>query len=183
MANIQAYLDGVLVNTVAQGAFTLSSAGPFKVMGYSANIGAPVGGVLDEFRLYSRALNATEVAGIHGAANVTVNATSTPSPANVCAGNQLTLTGTGNASSYSWSDGVNPYPDNTAFVPTISGAYVVTATDGAGCTATSSLTVTVNALPNVTASANPGTTFCGNSPVTLQGGRKYLYMEWHSYAG
>lgn len=175
LANIQAYLDGVLVNTVAQGAFTLSSTGPFKVMGYSANIGAPVGGVLDEFRLYSRALTATEVAGIHGAANVTVNATSTPSPANVCAGNQLTLTGTGNASSYSWSDGVNPYPDNTAFVPTISGAYVVTATDGAGCTATSSLTVTVNALPNVTASANPGTTICGNSPVTLQGGGANTY--------
>lgn len=175
LANIQAYLDGVLVNTVAQGAFTLSSTGPFKVMGYSANIGAPVGGVLDEFRLYSRALTATEVAGIHGAANVTVNATSTPSPANVCAGNQLTLTGTGNASSYSWSDGVNPYPDNTAFMPTISGAYVVTATDGAGCTATSSLTVTVNALPNVTASANPGTTICGNSPVTLQGGGANTY--------
>lgn len=88
-------------------------------------------GVLDEFRLYSRALTATEVAGIHGAANVTVNATSTPSPAIVsCAGNQLTLTGKLEMHLLIHGRTVNPYPYNTAFVPTISGAYVVTATDG-----------------------------------------------------
>lgn len=173
LANIKGYLDGVLVSTVAQGAFSMVSAGPFKVMGYSANIGAPAGGILDEFRLYNRALNGLEIAGIHGV--LAVNATSTPSPATICAGDQLTLTGTGNGSSYSWSDGVNSYPDNTAFVPTTAGTYVVTGTDGAGCTATSSLTVTINALPVVTASANPGTNICGIVPVTLQGGGANTY--------
>ncbi len=58
---IRAYLNGVLVNTVAQGAITISGAGPFLVGGYSANTGIPAGGVLDEFRLYNRALSAAEV--------------------------------------------------------------------------------------------------------------------------
>jgi hypothetical protein len=60
--NIYGYLDGVLVTTVAQSPFTISSAGPFKVMGYGSNVGSPAGGLLDEFRIYSRALTATEVA-------------------------------------------------------------------------------------------------------------------------
>ncbi|MBK7692519.1 MAG: hypothetical protein IPJ31_15920 [Bacteroidetes bacterium] len=35
LGNIKAYLDGVLVNTVAQAGPTINGAGPFKVMGYS----------------------------------------------------------------------------------------------------------------------------------------------------
>ncbi|HET6990245.1 MAG TPA: LamG domain-containing protein, partial [Bacteroidia bacterium] len=60
--NIKAYLDGVLVNTVAQGTPSITGAGPFKVIGYSGNVGAPAGGLLDEFRMYNRALSASEVA-------------------------------------------------------------------------------------------------------------------------
>ncbi len=59
---IYAYLDGVLVNTVAQPGPVINGSGPFKVMGYSSNVGAPAGGKLDEFRLYNRALTAAEVA-------------------------------------------------------------------------------------------------------------------------
>jgi ELWxxDGT repeat protein len=58
---IRAYLNGVLVNTVAQSPITISGAGPFLVGGYSASTGIPSGGVLDEFRLYSRALAPAEV--------------------------------------------------------------------------------------------------------------------------
>ncbi|MGL5888953.1 MAG: LamG-like jellyroll fold domain-containing protein, partial [Bacteroidia bacterium] len=65
LANIKAYVNGVLVNTVAQGTFTLSGAGPFKVMGYSANVGAPAGGLLDEFRFYSRALTPAEITQLY----------------------------------------------------------------------------------------------------------------------
>ncbi|MEL7533678.1 MAG: LamG-like jellyroll fold domain-containing protein, partial [Bacteroidota bacterium] len=57
---IRAYLDGVLVNTVAQAPITISGAGPFKV-GASTSTGLAPGGLMDEFRMYNRALTAAEV--------------------------------------------------------------------------------------------------------------------------
>lgn len=61
LGNLKGYLNGILVSTVAQGAVNLTGTGPFKVMGYSTNVGAPAGGLIDEFRLYSHALTAAEV--------------------------------------------------------------------------------------------------------------------------
>jgi hypothetical protein len=61
---IYGYLDGVLVTTVPQTAVTITGAGPLKVMGYITQLGAPAGGLLDDFRLYNRALSAAEVAAI-----------------------------------------------------------------------------------------------------------------------
>ncbi len=60
-AEIRAYLDGVLVSTVPQGPLNFVGPGPFKVMGYSTNVGSPAGGLLDDFRVYNRALTALEV--------------------------------------------------------------------------------------------------------------------------
>lgn len=65
LANVKAYLDGVLVNTVAQGAFSFVSPGPMKVIGYGTNVGMPAGGQMDEFRLYSRALTAAEITQLY----------------------------------------------------------------------------------------------------------------------
>lgn len=62
--NIRGYLDGTLVATVAQAPLTISGSGPFKVVGYATNVGAPAGGLLDDFRVYNRALSAVEVANI-----------------------------------------------------------------------------------------------------------------------
>ncbi len=73
--NVKAYLDGVLVSTVPQVAPNLTGTDPLKVMGYSSNVGAPAGGKLDEFRMYSRALGAVEVFQLLGG-----NLTSTISP-------------------------------------------------------------------------------------------------------
>ena len=62
---IRAYLNGVLVNTVAQaGPLTFVSAGPFKVGAYSNSANLPSSGLLDDFRLYNRALTAAEVLDI-----------------------------------------------------------------------------------------------------------------------
>lgn len=63
--NVKGYLDGVLVTTVAQTAPNLTGTGPLKVVGYSANVGMPANGHLDEFRVYSRALSASEVAQLN----------------------------------------------------------------------------------------------------------------------
>lgn len=62
---IRGYLDGVLVATVAQPGVFVLGPGPFKVMGYGTNVGAPAGGKLDEFRWYDRALTAAEVMSLN----------------------------------------------------------------------------------------------------------------------
>jgi|GEM_PF-1490364 len=59
--DIKAYLNGALVNTVAQGAISIVGSEVFKVGGYSSTASIPSGSLLDEFRLYNRALNASEV--------------------------------------------------------------------------------------------------------------------------
>lgn len=75
VAEVRGYLDGVLVTTVAQGAVNLTGTGPLKVMGYATNVGAPVDGLLDDFRVYNRALSVAEVAAIdsHSITAVTGN--------------------------------------------------------------------------------------------------------------
>ena len=59
---VRAYLNGVLVNTVAQGAPNITGTGPFKVIGWSDRVGMANGGKLDEFRVYNRALGPAEIA-------------------------------------------------------------------------------------------------------------------------
>ncbi|MBE0646326.1 MAG: carboxypeptidase regulatory-like domain-containing protein, partial [Bacteroidales bacterium] len=60
---ILGYLDGVLNNSVADAAVNVvGTTGPFKVGGYSTSLGMPSGSQLDEFRVYNRALDATEIA-------------------------------------------------------------------------------------------------------------------------
>ncbi len=59
---IYAYLNGTLVNSVAQSAFSFSSTGTLILSGYNSLNGLTAGGTLDEFRFYSHALTASEVA-------------------------------------------------------------------------------------------------------------------------
>lgn len=60
--NMQAYVNGVLVNTVNQAAVTITSTGPFLIGGQANNAGLASNMLLDEFRLYNRALTPTEIA-------------------------------------------------------------------------------------------------------------------------
>jgi hypothetical protein len=92
--------------------------------------------------------------------NVMANASATA----VCAGGQVTLTGSG-AASYTWSGGVT---NGVAFTPSSTATYTVTGTDANGCSNTDQVTVTVNALPNVTANAS-ATAVCAGGQVTLTG--------------
>jgi hypothetical protein len=102
--------------------------------------------------------------------------TITSSPANgvVCAGNPVTLNGSG-ASTYSWSNGIS---DNVAFVPTASNIYTLSGVDANGCANTATQAVTVNALPNITIAANPlSAAICqGNSiALTASGASTYTW--------
>ncbi|MBK7589395.1 MAG: LamG domain-containing protein [Bacteroidetes bacterium] len=161
LGNIKAYLDGNLVNTVVQAGPTINGAGPFKVMGYSANIGAPVGGLLDDFRIYSHALNAGEVMNLY--TSVSASATLTT----VCAGNPTTLSATG-ASAYTWDPGIIP-GNNIIVNPIATTTYTVTGND-AGCAATSTVNINVTPSPSVTASASPDNICIGGSSQLIGGG-------------
>ncbi|MBL7923735.1 MAG: HYR domain-containing protein [Bacteroidia bacterium] len=76
--NIKAYVDGILINTVIQStAISLVGSGPFKVGGYSSNVGLPAGGLMDEFMLFSRALNPAEVQSLAAGCDA-LNCTGSP---------------------------------------------------------------------------------------------------------
>jgi hypothetical protein len=92
----------------------------------------------------------------------TVTANSSPSPATVCTGTSVTLTG-GGATTYSWTDGVNTPTDGTAFNPTSTSTYTVTGTT-AGCSSTATITVNVS---SGTAPTAIGDTICGPGLVNL----------------
>lgn len=76
LGNIKSYVDGVLNSTVAQlAALNISGAGPFKVGGYSGSSGLLGTGLLDDFRIYNRALSAQEVADLDVEADIQVSKT------------------------------------------------------------------------------------------------------------
>jgi uncharacterized repeat protein (TIGR01451 family) len=133
---IRAYIDGALVNTVAQGAINITNPGNttdrFKVMGFASSRGASAGGLLDDFRVYSRALSDQEVAdldtGIGLSADLTVLLTDSPDP--VAAGSNVsyTATGTNNGPGDATDVALSlPLPATTTFVSvTPSGGGVCT---------------------------------------------------------
>ena len=60
---ILGYKDGVQVSSVNDASIDVTgTTGPFKVGGYSTSTGMPAGSMIDEFRVYDRALDATEIA-------------------------------------------------------------------------------------------------------------------------
>jgi serine protease len=103
------------------------------------------------------------------APTVTANATST----SICAGQSVTLTGSGNASSYTWDNGVT---DGVAFTPTVTTTYTVTGTTGS-CSNTDQITITVTPAPTVTANAT-STSICAGQSVTLTGSGNASSYTW-----
>ena len=143
--NVKAYLDGVLVNTVAQGAPNLTGSGPFKVMGYATNVGSPAGGLMDEYRLYSHALSQAEVLALYERytyATITVNecGTSYTSP----------------STNHTWTT-AGTYSDTLTGANEYCGDSVLTI----------NLSFTTPVTPSVSITASPGTTVCSGASVTF----------------
>lgn len=90
-----------------------------------------------------------------------------------CPGASVTLTASGNVSSFLWTGG----PANSAYTvtPTAATTYTVTGTDANGCTSTDDVEVMVYALP--TADAGNDQNLCRGNDATLTatGGTSY---EW-----
>lgn len=162
---VKAYLNGVLVNTVNQGAPNITGTGPLKVMGYNTNVGAPAGGKLDEFRIYRRALSDTEIAALMQPASLSQAAGALPS-ATLGANYSQTITQTGLGGTITWSVSAGALPDGLSLntstgeisgTPSTSGTsnFTIQATNG-NCTASQAysiltcpaITITPNTLPN-----------------------------------
>jgi len=54
---VRAYLNGVLNNTVAQAALNIVGTANFKVGGYSTSVGMAAGELMDNFKLFNRAVD------------------------------------------------------------------------------------------------------------------------------
>lgn len=176
---IYAYLDGVLVNTVNTTATGVTGSGPFKVCGYATNVGLPANGLMDEFRFYSHALTASEVAKLRyfGNSSNAINVTKCNSHISPT-GKTYTTSGT-----YYDTIGANYYncdsiivtnliikksststinvsacesylsPDNKTY--TTSGSYKDTIPNAAGCDSiiTINLTIKKNTTSTITSTA------------------------------
>jgi len=59
--SVKFFKNGVLAGTIAQPTVTVTGAGPFVIGAYSTSPGMPAGGLMDEFRMYNRALSDAEV--------------------------------------------------------------------------------------------------------------------------
>ncbi|MEY3048998.1 MAG: hypothetical protein RL365_1036, partial [Bacteroidota bacterium] len=120
----------------------------------------------------------TDINGCSNTAQVTVTVNPLPIVSgggnqNVCAGNSVTLSGSG-ANNYTWNNNVQ---NGVAFTPNATQTYTVTGTDANGCTNTAQVQVAVNALPVVSAGANQ--TICSGANVTLNGSGATSYA-WNN---
>lgn len=135
-SDIKAYVNGVLVNTVAQTGIVIAGTGPFKVGGYSTNVGLPANGYLDEFRFYNRALSAAEVAELY---NPFATSGFLGADQDICPGTPLTITQPWPVSTALWSNGSN---NDTLFTDS-AGTYILALSGTCG---SGSDTVTLNSL-------------------------------------
>jgi len=95
-----------------------------------------------------------------------VTATSDATGNSICLGDNVTLTGTGNADTYTWDNGIT---DGIAFSPSTTQTYTVIGDNTTtGCSNSDQITITVNSLP--TASASNNGPICSGNPLNLIGG-------------
>ncbi len=120
----------------------------------------------------------TDANGCIGNANTSITVNPIPivvassSAATICAGSDVTLTGSG-ASTYSWSGGVT---DGVPFVAVTTTTYTVTGTDANSCSNTATTTVTVNSVPVV--NLGPDVAQCTGT-ATLDAGNAGLTYLWN----
>ncbi len=173
--NVYAYLDGTLVNTVAQtNALSFSSTNTFKIGGYSSSVGLSSGGQMDEFGLFNRAITPAEVATLAGGCNVvssactgptttftikvnpTATATATPASQSICNGaNIATITPASSSTGATFNWTRDHQLDVTGIAASGTGAISgqLTNTTTAPVTVTFTITPLVNDCPGTPTTA------------------------------
>jgi hypothetical protein len=157
--NIKGYLNGVLVATITQTApLNINGTAPFKVMGYGTNIGAPAGGLMDEFRAYKYALTAAQIAQIASFPTAAPVAQAQTFCGNATVAN-LTATGI-NLQWYANATGGSAL-DSSVVLTT--GNYYVSQTVGVCESSRTQVNVTILSTPNAPVAA--AQSFCGNARI------------------
>lgn len=152
----QTVCQGTNVTLTATGATTYSwTGGITNGVSFTPSVGSTTYTVTGT----SAGCTATDQAVVTVNPTPTVNAGADQA---VCAGSQVTLTGAGDAVTYSWSGSVS---DGVPFTPTSTTTYTLTGTSSANCTATDNVLVTVNPIPSVNAGSD--VTVCDGSTVVL----------------
>ena len=125
----------------------------------------------------------TDANGCVNTANTTVAVNAVPSvsastsAATICSGAGVTLTASGNSTTYNWMPG-NLVGATITTYPTSTTTYTLTGTGSNGCSSTATVTVNVNSNPIVTANTS-SPAVCIGSNVTLTGGGATSYT-WSS---
>lgn len=168
--NVKAYLDGVLVNTVTQPALNVTGAGPLKVGAYGSNTGLPLGGRLDDLRVYNRALSAQEVLDLYNG----VSANFLGPDTDLCVGDTLSLLVPVSGGTVLWSDSSTA---DTLWV-TQPGTYSV---GFSAVCASGTDTIVVGSIPVPTAGfAGMDSTICTGDSVTYSTGFPTASHVWSS---
>jgi hypothetical protein len=159
--------------TVCSGSpVTLSGSGAGSGGSYSWSGGISNGVSFTPSSSGSYTVTGTDGNGCENTATATVTVNTPPTinagaDVTVCAGESVTLTGSGagTGGSYSWTGGIS---NGVAFTPTSTTTYTVTGTDASGCTGTDQVVVTVNAIPSAP-TVNPAniTEYCLNDPSSF----------------
>ncbi|MGL4596538.1 MAG: LamG domain-containing protein, partial [Bacteroidia bacterium] len=163
---VRAYLDGVLVSTVAQGAPNLTGAGPLKVVGYSANVGMPANGHLDEYRVYSRALTPAEITQLN---NPFVPSGFLGADQSLCPGDSIQLQFNLPYTTALWSTG-----STTSSASVTAAGTVTLAVSGACGTGNDTVLINLGIAPVVTLGADVAQ--CGGTVLLDAGAGAYSYL-------
>lgn len=150
------------------GSTSLSGSGAAS---YTWTGGITNGTVFSPTTTTSYTVTGTSVNGCTNTAvtTVTVNSlptvTATASSSVICNGNTVILSGSGTATTYTWTGGVT---NGVAFSPTTTLTYTVTGKDANGCFAKAVSTISVNPTPIVSSTAS-NSVICNGVSVTLNG--------------
>ncbi len=102
----------------------------------------------------------------------TVSFTSSDADLSICIGESISLTGSGNANTYSWDNGIN---DGIAFSPNSSGNYTLVGEDLNSCKDSITANITVNPLPTVFAGADQTIPYGTNTTISDASPSGYIY--------
>jgi gliding motility-associated-like protein len=169
---INAGIDQAVCNGAS---VTLSGSG---AMSYTWNNGVNDGVSFVPLSSNNYTVTGTNANGCTGTDQVTITVNPLPIvnagvDQSVCAGNSVTLTGSG-TNTYSWNNGIT---NGIAFTPSSTLTYTVIGTDLNGCTNSDDVIVTYNSLPLTNAGAD--VTICNGQSVTLNASGASTYT-WNN---
>ncbi|MCF8330560.1 MAG: LamG domain-containing protein [Crocinitomicaceae bacterium] len=156
------YFDGNLIESIPAIQPINQTLDNLKIGAFGAYNYNRVDGSLDDIGIWNRALTACEIQNLYQSqVNNVSQAISAGADQSICAGDNVSLNGSGGAN-YQWNNNV---VDGAPFAPTQSNAYVVNGTDSLGCTGSDTVVVSVleNAASSLTQTALDSYTLNGQT--------------------